>query len=143
MHALVDLLAQLADLALADRGPPHRLNQVINPPGRHAADPGFLDHCDQRLLRALPGFAARGKVAPLPQLRDPQLQFAQPGVEAAVAKAVAPGGALTAALIAAGPDQAVGRGLGKRDRADAPGCTRPTPGDDPRRAAAAASRFRR
>jgi hypothetical protein len=33
MHALVDLLAQLGNLRFADPGQPHRLHQIVNPPG--------------------------------------------------------------------------------------------------------------
>jgi hypothetical protein len=41
---------------------------------------------------------ARGDSPALPQLRDPQLQRAEPGVEGPVAVAIAPGRALAAAL---------------------------------------------
>ena len=84
---------------------PHRLHQLVDPPRRHAADPGLLDHRDQRLLRDLPRLQERREVAPLPQLRDAQLQRAQPRVEHAVAVAVAPGRALAAALVPPGADQ--------------------------------------
>src|SRR4051794_18411306 len=63
MHALVDLPTQLGNLRLADPGQPHRLHQIVAPPGRHAADPRLLDHRDQRLLRALAGFEKRREVA--------------------------------------------------------------------------------
>ena len=33
MHALVDLLAQLGNLRLADPRQPHRLHQIVDPPG--------------------------------------------------------------------------------------------------------------
>ena len=111
MHALVDLLAQLGDLRLADPRQPHRLHQIVDPPGRHAADPGLLDHRDQRLLRDLPGLEERREVAALPQLRDAQLQRAEPGVERAVAVTVAPGRALAAALVTPGADQPLDVGL--------------------------------
>src|SRR5215203_3690825 len=52
---IVDVLAQLADRALADACEAPRLDQVVDAPGRDATDPGFLDHGDQRLLRRLPG----------------------------------------------------------------------------------------
>ena len=42
-------------------------HQFVDPPGRHAADPGLLDHCDQRLLRTLAGFQERREIAALPQ----------------------------------------------------------------------------
>jgi hypothetical protein len=72
MHAFVDLPAQLGDLRLADPRQPHRLNQIVDTAGRHAANPGFLDHRDQRLLRTLAGFEKRREIAALPQFWDPQ-----------------------------------------------------------------------
>src|SRR5436190_21164015 len=105
MHALVNVFAQLGDLRFADPRQPHRLHQIIDPPGRHAADPRLLDDRDQRLLRALAGFEKRRKVATLPQLRDAQLQRAEPGIQSPVAMAVAPRGPLAAALVAPGPAQ--------------------------------------
>src|SRR6266571_3083804 len=104
MDALVDVLAQLGNLRLADPRQPHRLHQIVDPSGRDAADPGLLDHRDQRLLRALAGFEKRRELAALPQLRDAQLQRAEPRVEGAVAVAVAPGGPLAAALVTPGAD---------------------------------------
>src|SRR5262249_58455815 len=86
-------------------GSPHPRIQIAPPAGRHAADPGLLDHRDQRLLGALAGFQKWREIAALAQLWDAQLQGAQPGVEAAVAVALAPGRALAAALLAAGADQ--------------------------------------
>lgn len=70
IHAVVDVLAQFADRALADAGQPHRLHKVVDAPGRDAADPGLLDHRDQRLLRRLPRLKERREVAALPKLRD-------------------------------------------------------------------------
>ena len=104
-------LAKLGDLRLADPGQSHCLHQIVDPPGRDAADPGLLDHRDQRLLRALAGFEKRREVAALSQLRDAQLQRAEPGVEAAVAIAVAPRGPLAAALVSPGADQPLDVGL--------------------------------
>src|SRR5215469_219735 len=106
MHALVDLLAELGNLRLADARKPHRLHQIIHPPGRHAADPGLLNDRDQCLLRALARFQERWKVAALPQLWDAQLQGAKASVEGALAVTVAPGDALAAALVTSGADQA-------------------------------------
>ena len=54
VHALVDVAAQLADRALADARQPHRLHEVIDLACGHAADPGFLDHRDERTLGGLP-----------------------------------------------------------------------------------------
>jgi hypothetical protein len=64
-----------------------------------------LDHRDQRLLRALAGFEKRREIAPLPQFWDPQLQRAEPGIEGALAIAIAPGAPLAAALVSPGADQ--------------------------------------
>jgi hypothetical protein len=111
VDALVDLFAQLGDLRLADARKPHRLHQIVDPPGRHAADPGLLDNRDQGLLRALACFQERRKVAALPQLGDAQLQRPEAGIEHAVPVAVAPGGALAAALVAPGADQPLDVGL--------------------------------
>src|ERR1700733_14494561 len=71
---------------------------------------------DQRLLRDLPRFQERREVAPLPQLRNAQLQRSQPRVEhpvapVCVAVAVAPGRSLPVALIASRTDQALDIGL--------------------------------
>src|SRR6202022_338479 len=74
IDTLVDVLAELGNLRLADPRQPPRLHQITTPPGRHAADPRLLDHRDQRLLRALAGFEKRREIAALPQLRDAQLQ---------------------------------------------------------------------
>src|SRR5271170_7026070 len=43
LHPLVDLLAELRDLALRDAGKPHRLRDLVDPARRHPADPGLLD----------------------------------------------------------------------------------------------------
>ena len=50
---LVDVFAQLGNLALRDTGQAHRLHQFVDTAGRDAADPGFLDHRDQGLLGGL------------------------------------------------------------------------------------------
>ena len=53
-HALVDVPAQLAHRALADARQPHRLHEIVDLAGGHAADPRFLDHRDQGALGGLP-----------------------------------------------------------------------------------------
>ena len=111
MHALVDLFAQFGDLRFADPGQPHRLHQIVDPPGRDATDPGLLDHRDQRLLRALASFEKRREITSLSQLWDTQLQRPEAGVEGAVAVPIAPGGTLAAALVAPGADQPLDVGL--------------------------------
>jgi hypothetical protein len=46
MHALVDLLAQLGNLRLADPRQPHRLHQIVDPPGLTSAIPPFREAND-------------------------------------------------------------------------------------------------
>jgi len=75
VHALVDVFAQLAHRALADARQPHRLHEVIDLARGHAADPGFLDHRDERALAGLAGFQEGREVGrAAAQLRDAQLQ---------------------------------------------------------------------
>jgi hypothetical protein len=109
--ALVDVLAQLRDGGLRDAGQAHGLHQVVHPPGRDPADPRLLDDGDQRLLRRLPGLEEGREVGALPQLRDAQLQGAEPGVEGPVAEAVAPVQPLRRPLVPGGADQALHVGL--------------------------------
>ena len=77
---IVDLAAQPGDLALGDARHPHRLNQIVDRAGRHALDVGLLDHRSKRLLGHPPRLQEAGEVAPLPQLRDLQLDRAGPGL---------------------------------------------------------------
>jgi hypothetical protein len=105
--AVIDVLAQLADGALADAGQTHGLDQVVHAPGRDAADPRLLDHRHERLLGRLPWLQEGWEVAALPELRDPQLQAAKAGVERAVAIAVPIRRAITGALVPPGADQAL------------------------------------
>ena len=83
----------------------HRLHQLVDPAGRDAADPGLLDHRDQRLLGRLARLQERREVGTLAQLGDAQLQRAEPRVERAVAIAIAVVQPLGAAFVAAGADQ--------------------------------------
>src|SRR5205823_1795949 len=59
-------LHSLRDLALRDTGQAHRLHQLVDPPGRDAADPGFLDHHDERLLGGLARLEEGREVRALP-----------------------------------------------------------------------------
>src|SRR4029077_3117312 len=101
----IDVLKELGNLALRDAGQPHRLDQFVDPAGRDATDPGLLDHRDQRLLGRLARLEEWRKVRPLAQLGDAQLERAEPGVEAAVAVAIAVIEPIGAALVPAGADQ--------------------------------------
>ena len=111
VHPLVDVLAELRDLAFADPRQPHGLHQIVDPPGRDAADPRLLDHRDKRLLGRLPGLAERREVGALPEFGETQLQRAEAGIQGAIAVAVPPGRALGAALVATGADHTVNIGL--------------------------------
>ena len=51
LDVLIERLADAADLALADPQP-EALDELVDAPGRDAADIGLLDHRQQRLLRA-------------------------------------------------------------------------------------------
>jgi hypothetical protein len=91
--------------------PGRRLHQLVDAPGGDSADPGLLDHRHQRLLAHLPGLEERREVGALPELGDTQLQCPQPGIEHAVAIAVAPGHALRRSLVPSGTNQAFHVGL--------------------------------
>src|SRR5215467_10638836 len=108
---LVDVFAQLGDLALRDTAEAHCLHQLVNPPGRDAADPGLLDHRDQRLLGSLARLEKRREVRSLAQLGNPQLQRAQARVQTTLAISVAVIEPVSAALVTAGADQAFDIGL--------------------------------
>ena len=87
--AVVDLLAQPADLALGDAAHAHRLDEIVDGPRRDALDIGFLDHRGQGLLRQPARFEKARKVAALAKLRDAQLNGAGTRLPDAVAIAVA------------------------------------------------------
>ena len=75
-------LQSLETWLLRDAGEAHGLDEVVDPPGRDAADPGLLDDRDQRLLGHPARLEERREVAALAQLRDAELQGPEPGVEA-------------------------------------------------------------
>ena len=104
---IVDLAAQPGDLALGDARHPHRLNQIVDRAGRHALDVGLLDHRSQRLLGHPPRLQEAREVAPLPQLRDLQLDRAGPRLPGPVAVAVAVGDTIRRALAVSGAGQAL------------------------------------
>ncbi|MBB4000836.1 hypothetical protein GGR04_004717 [Aureimonas pseudogalii] len=54
MLAFAERGAWLRHGALADARQAHRLHQIIDPPGGNAANPGLLNHGDERLLGELP-----------------------------------------------------------------------------------------
>src|SRR5262245_7186338 len=67
-HTAKRIFAQLGDLALRDTAEPHCLHQLVDPPGRDAADPSLLDHRNQRLLGSLARLEKRREVRSLAQL---------------------------------------------------------------------------
>ena len=111
VHPLVDVLAQLRDAGLGDAAHPHSLDQLVDAAGADAGDPGLLDHRYQRLLGRLAGLEEPREVRSGPELWNFEVQRAEPGIERAIAIAVAPGAALAGALVAASADQAVDIGL--------------------------------
>ena len=104
IHPDIDALAQLRYLALRDPAHPHRLHEIVHLAGRHALDPGLLDHRHQGLFGRPARLKETGEVRTLPQLRDLQIQRPQPRVEGTVAIPVALRGALLAPLVAARAD---------------------------------------
>lgn len=111
VHPFVDVLAQLRHARLGDARHSHRLDQFVDAAGADAGDPCFLDHRDQRLLGGLARLEEAGEVGSGPQLRDLQVERPEPGIERAVAIAVAPGATLAGSFVPAGTDQAIGVGL--------------------------------
>ena len=97
LHALVDVLAEPADLALRDAGAAHGLDEVVDGAGRDAVDVGLLDDRGERLLGGAARLQEARKVRALPQLRDRQIDLAGPGLPRPLAIAVAVVGALGAA----------------------------------------------
>ena len=89
LHAVVDVFAQPADLALGDAGHPHGLDQIVDRARRDALDVGLLDHCGERLLRQPARLQETGKLGALAQLRDAQFNGAGACFPIALAVAVA------------------------------------------------------
>jgi hypothetical protein len=111
MDALIDVLAQLGHRGLGDAAHTHGLDQFIHAPGADASNPRLLDHRDQRFLNGLPRFQKARKVSAGPQLGDLEVERAEPGIEAAVAVAIAPGRPVAGSFMAASTDQAVNVGF--------------------------------
>jgi hypothetical protein len=104
----LDLLIQqprdAAHLGLGD-AQPEALDELIDPPGRHAAHIRLLHDRHQRLLRSLARLQERRAVAALTDLRDLQLDLARARVPPPRPIAVAMRGAVLGALTMAGADQ--------------------------------------
>jgi len=105
LHALIDVLAQAADLALRDAGHAHGLDQVVDGTRRDARHVGLLDHRDQRLLRRAPRLQEGREVGALAQLGDAQIDGAGPRLPGPLAVAVALGQPLVTAFAVAGTGQ--------------------------------------
>src|SRR6187200_2045961 len=81
VNVLVQRRTDATDLAPGN-AQPEALDQLVDASCRHAAHIRLLDHRQQRLLRAPARLQKRREIAPLPDLRDLQLDFARPGVPA-------------------------------------------------------------
>lgn len=81
------------------------MNQLVDPAGGDAADPGFLDHRYQRLLHRPARLQKAGKIRSLAQLRDAQVERAEPRLQRSVAITIAIGQSTVRAFMPAGADQ--------------------------------------
>jgi hypothetical protein len=117
LHLLVEQRGDPRDLGLRD-AQPERLDQLIDSPGRDAADIGLLDDRDQRLLGALARLQEAREIRALADLGDLQLDLAGTRVPTPGAIAVAMRRAVLGALTALGADQLRDLGLHQllRDR---------------------------
>src|SRR3954471_21678369 len=88
-HALVDLLAEPAHLALRDTTRAERLDEVVDGAGRDARDVGLLHDGGERLLGEPSRLQEAGEVRALAQLRNAQLDRAGAGLPGALPVAVA------------------------------------------------------
>src|SRR5512144_2430152 len=111
VHPLVDVLTQLADGGLGNPGHPHCVDQLVDPAGRDAADPGFLDHRYQRLLHRPARLQKAGKIRSLAQLRDAQVERVEPRLQRSVAITIAIGQSTVRAFMPAGADQRIDIGV--------------------------------
>src|SRR5215212_7135125 len=105
VDVLIERAADAADLTLA-HPQPEALDQLVDPPGRDAADISLLDDGQQRLLGPPARLQDAREIAALADLRDLQLDLTGPSVPAPRPVAVAmrrP--VLRPALTALGPDQ--------------------------------------
>jgi hypothetical protein len=105
LDVLVELLADAADLGLADPQP-EALDELVDAAGRDAADIGLLDHAQQRLLGALARLEDAREIAAPADLGDLQLDLPRARVPAPGPIAVAMRRAIIGpALAAIGADQ--------------------------------------
>src|SRR6266852_9519481 len=83
--------ADPADLALADRGDAERVDEILDPAGRHAQDIRLLDDREEGPLGAPPGLEQAREIRAVADPRDRQLKGAHPGVPAPIAVPVPTG----------------------------------------------------
>src|SRR5690606_21845632 len=88
LHQLVQLRAQPGHLTLADACHAQGLHQLIHFAGAHAVDVSFLDHGDKGFFRSPTGLQQTWEVAALTQLRDAQIDGADPRVPLAMSISV-------------------------------------------------------
>jgi hypothetical protein len=119
LHLLVQQPRDPAHLGLRD-SQPERLDELIDPAGRDAADIRLLHDRDERLLRALARLQEAREEAALTDLRDLQLDLARARVPPPRAIAVAMRRTVLAALAVSRTDQLGDLGLHDllRHRAD-------------------------
>jgi hypothetical protein len=87
---LVEVAGHHADLGLRQAGDAERLHQPIHPACGHPEQVAGRDHAGQGCFGAAASLEEPiGEVGALPQLRDRHIQRSDPGVEIAVAVAVA------------------------------------------------------
>jgi hypothetical protein len=91
VHPLVDFLDEATDLALRNTRCPHGLDQIVDGPGGHAVDVGFLDDGGQGFFGGPPRLEEGGEVASLAQPGDFQIDPARASVPAALAIAMSCG----------------------------------------------------
>ncbi|MNS49459.1 hypothetical protein D3C72_820670 [compost metagenome] len=120
-NLVVERLAHPADLGLRTVLHAQGQQQVLDLAGAHALDVCLLDDGQQRSLGTLARLQEAGEVAALAQLRNEQLDAAEPGVEAALPVAVAARLALRILFVEAGAGQSghlyfhdLGKGAGER-----------------------------
>jgi hypothetical protein len=109
LNDLVEALRQPRDLALRHPLDPELLHQLLDPPGRDTGQVGIRDHRHERLLRPAPRLQQPVReVRTLAQLRQRELDRADPCVPVALAVAVAAVDPLRRALAVAGAADSIG-----------------------------------
>ena len=84
---------------------PHRLHQIVDLARRNALNPSLLHDGDERPFGGLARLQKRGEIAALAELRNLEVEGAEPRLQIAFAKAVALRRARLIALVARGADE--------------------------------------